>query len=204
MNIPITRLWWASSPRLRLECEPTLLTQLCPSRYTDLEQKKKDFRRGKSFFFWSKRRVSKEKTVKDCFDRCARAKQGVGEGVDPRRSTTMLASRRRTFRFESRKMKIRLPLRDNLIFWSKRRDSNPRSPVPETGAIPPSLRLEIWFYFDELNVLLISDDIYYITRKYVCQTFCENMLSFFENIFTREGCTWWVARIRLKTTLRVP
>ena len=29
------------------------------------------------------------------------------------------------------------------VFWSKRRDSNPRSPVPETGAIPPSLRLEI-------------------------------------------------------------
>ena len=26
--------------------------------------------------------------------------------------------------------------------WSKRRDSNPRSPVPETGAIPPSLRLD--------------------------------------------------------------
>ena len=50
MNIPITRLWWASSPRLRLECEPTLLTQRCPSRYTDLEQKNKDFRKGNPSF----------------------------------------------------------------------------------------------------------------------------------------------------------
>ena len=32
--------------------------------------------------------------------------------------------------------------RQKRSFWSKRRDSNPRSPVPETGAIPPSLRLE--------------------------------------------------------------
>ena len=34
--------------------------------------------------------------------------------------------------------------RQKRSFWSKRRDSNPRSPVPETGAIPPSLRLEIF------------------------------------------------------------
>ena len=60
------------------------------------------------------------------------------------RETTMLASRRRTFRFESRKLKIRLSLRDNLIFWSKRRDSNPRSPVPE--AILSSL-LTTFIYF---------------------------------------------------------
>ena len=33
--------------------------------------------------------------------------------------------------FESRKIKIRLSCVDNLILWSKRRDSNPRSPVPE-------------------------------------------------------------------------
>ena len=48
-----------------------------------------------------------------------------------RRIMTIKSSRRRTFRFESRKLKIRLPSRDNLILWSKRRDSNPRSPVPE-------------------------------------------------------------------------
>ena len=35
---------------LRGECEPTLLTQLCSSRYTDLEQKKKDFRKGNPSF----------------------------------------------------------------------------------------------------------------------------------------------------------
>ena len=42
--------------------------------------------------------------------------------------------------------KIGTPTRDVLIFWSKRRDSNPRSPVPETGAIPPSLRLDVFIY----------------------------------------------------------
>ena len=35
-----------------------------------------------------------------------------------------------------------LPQGKSFFFWSKRRDSNPRSPVPETGAIPPSLRLD--------------------------------------------------------------
>ena len=33
--------------------------------------------------------------------------------------------------------------RQKRSFWSKRQDLNLRSPVPETGAIPPSLRLEI-------------------------------------------------------------
>ena len=61
-----------------------------------------------------------------------------------RRIMTIKSSRRRTFRFESRKLKIRLPLRDNLIFWSKRRDSNPRSPVPE--AIGSSI-LTAFVYF---------------------------------------------------------
>ena len=34
-------------------------------------------------------------------------------------------------------------LNETAPLWSKRQDSNLRSPVPETGAIPPSLRLEI-------------------------------------------------------------
>ena len=80
---------------------------------------------------WSKRRVNEGKTVDNCFSWSARRKQGVEGGRDDRHTTTMFTSRRRTFRIESRKIKIRLPLRDNLIFWSKRRDSNPRSPVPE-------------------------------------------------------------------------
>ena len=71
---------------------------------------------------WSKRRVSEGKTVDNCFSWSARRKQGVEGGRDDRHTTTMFTSRRRTFRFESRKIKIRLPLRDNLIFWSKRRD----------------------------------------------------------------------------------
>ena len=45
--------------------------------------------------------------------------------------------------------------------WSKRRDSNPRSPVPETGAIPPSLRLDVY------NISIISQLRYFVNYIFV-------------------------------------
>ena len=51
------------------------------------------------------------------------------------------------------KEKHRQPKRASYAFWSKRRDSNPRSPVPETGAIPPSLRLEIKHFKSTTNII---------------------------------------------------
>ena len=51
LNILMLAAYEQARRALRGECEPTLLTQLCPSRYTDLEQKKKDFREGNPSFF---------------------------------------------------------------------------------------------------------------------------------------------------------
>ena len=48
--------------------------------------------------------------------------------------------------FEPQKIKIRLSWTDNLILWSKWRDSNSRPPVPETGALPTALHLDILFF----------------------------------------------------------
>ena len=41
------------------------------------------------------------------------------------------------------RQKERASSRDALSFWSKWRDSNSRPPVPETGALPAALHLEI-------------------------------------------------------------
>ena len=51
--------------------------------------------------------------------------------------------------------------------WSKRRDSNPRSPVPETGAIPPSLRLEI------VNTSFFATRILYHNESLLSILFCK-------------------------------
>ena len=72
--------------------------------------------------------------------------------------------------------------RQKRSFWSKRRDSNPRSPVPETGAIPPSLRLDFeneWLKKRVLRFSHIETGLhgasflhlpkYYTTQEGVCQ-----------------------------------
>ena len=78
------------------------------------------------------------------------------------------------------KIKTRLSLTDNLIIWSKRRDSNPRSPVPETGAIPPSLRLEI----NNLTLRVENWKLFYITR------FIEFVLLFRSNALNLPKVLW--------------
>ena len=115
---------------LRGECEPTLLTQLCPSRYTDSEQKNKDFREGNPSFFG--------RSGGTRFSRELRARSSTVANVHRKFALYR-------FPFESLFTKKQKRIHQKGVpdfTWSKRRDSNPRSPVPETGAIPPSLRLE--------------------------------------------------------------
>ena len=66
-------------------------------------------------------------------------------------------------------------------FWSKRRDLNPRSPVPETGAIPPSLRLEFasWKLSAKQNFHKIAYLFYHIITG-LSSIFAENSSDFLD------------------------